>query len=159
MPIQFFSGHQDDVFIPALLVLLIGVTIVVLPVMFAPRVARMRQRRAIVALAAVVAVATVVVVAVLAVPGFGTISRQVTALRSAVQSRYGVALTRDEASDLVDGDTLKLPGVALVHDANGKVVIVDGKAQQNSVHLVPSGTSAAHDYILTSKGVELPRKD
>ena len=139
MPIQFFSGHQDDVFIPALVVVLIGAAIVALPVMFALRVAKMRRRGVVIGATVVVAVVTVAAAVALAVPGFGTISAQVGTLRADVQSRYGISLTSDQAQDLVDGDSIVIPGVA-----NDKKVL-----------LFPS---SPHSYVLTTKGLaeELP---
>jgi hypothetical protein len=160
VPIQFFSGHQDDVFIPALLVVLVGVAIVAVPVIAWTRVVKMRQRRAILLLTGIVAVATVVVALVLALPGFGVLHRQDVAVRAAIETQYGIALSQTEASDLVDGDSLLIPKVGFITSANGDPVLkANGKPLQDEVRLAHHKTLPAGVYRLeTTDGDEVPRK-
>lgn len=134
MPIEFFGGHQTDVYIPALLVLLVGAAVAVVPVIAAPRVARMRGRGLLVGVCALVAAVAVAGAIVLAVPATGRLADQRVTVRAAIKDRYGLDLPPGTVSDLVDGASVRLtPGQPKVRlqavAAPGQYVLTTGGAR------------------------------
>ena len=111
LTIPLFSGHQDDVFIPSIVLVLVAALLIALPVVFAPLVRRMRAGRALVALLVAGAALAVIAAVVVAVPGFGTIAQQRATVQARIQSTYGLTLAPGDVARLVNGDTVTgLPG-------------------------------------------------
>lgn len=144
MHIDYFREHQNDVFIPALGLLLISAILIALPVLFGPTLARRGRRRPLLTLCVSAAALVLVGAVAIAIPGVRTLDAQRLSLQGEVRARYGIALPLADAGRLLSGDTIR---TTAVHPAQ-------------KVHLQSTGDG---DYILvraptTAGGVlELPR--
>ena len=147
MPIAYFAEHQNDVFVPALAALLVATAVVVLPVVFAPALRRLRRRRALFVLAGVLAVVAVVVALLQTVAGFQRLDEQRSAVQRAVADQYGIRLTTAQVSTLLEGGTVQVRAAGKGADAAVRTRTVELRA-----------TGADHDYTLNegTRG-EMPR--
>jgi hypothetical protein len=106
--IAYFAERQTDVFVPALAALLVATVAVVLPVVFAPLLKKMRGRRALVAIAAVVAAAALVLTVVEGAAGFRALGEQRASVQRGIADRYGLRLTQGQVASLLEGGKVKV---------------------------------------------------
>ncbi|MDH2445300.1 hypothetical protein QDR37_15215 [Amnibacterium sp. CER49] len=148
MPIAYFAERQTDVFVPALAALLVATVAVVLPVVFAPLLARMRSRRALLAIAGAVAAVALVLTVVEGAAGFAALGEQRDSVQRDIAGRYGLTLTPGQVASLLDGGKVKVvsagPGT-------------DTAVRTRTVELHATGTD--DDYALVEgKRGELPQR-
>jgi hypothetical protein len=103
VPIPYFAGNQNLVFVPALLVLLVATVLICLPIVFAPSLRRSGRRAPVIALVAVFAVVALVGSAWLAGIGFRTLGDEKVRVRAAIEQDYGVRLDAAEVGQLLEG--------------------------------------------------------
>lgn len=124
MTIHHFAEHQNDVFLPAALLVLIAVVLGALPVVFAPGLRRARSGRSLTAVAAVVAAVSLVAGAWQAGLGVRILQDERARIGAEVRTGYGLDLDAGQVAMLVDGDVVPLrrfgeEGVRLVRTDDG----------------------------------------
>lgn len=148
MLIAYFAERQTDVFVPALAALLVATVAVVLPVVFAPLLRKMRGRRALVAVAVVVAAAALVLTVVEGVAGFQALGDQRASVQRDIADRYGLRLTPPQVASLLEGGRVKVvsagPGT-------------DTAVRTRTVELHPTGTDDDYALVEGRRG-ELPQR-
>lgn len=110
MTIHHFAADQDDVFVPALLALLLATAAIVLPVVLAPALRRSRRSRALVAAAAVVAVLSLVLAGWQTGVGLRALQDDRARVGAQLRDRYGLELDRADVGVLVDGGRVRIDG-------------------------------------------------
>jgi hypothetical protein len=110
VPIPFFGPAQTDAFVPALAWFFLATVLAVTPVVLAPLLARMRLGRPL-------TVAAVVLAAVAAIPGlvqvgqgFETLGAEHALVQRTLASRYGLDLTTEQSSSLLEGGKVEVDG-------------------------------------------------
>jgi hypothetical protein len=150
LTIPYFSTHQNVVFIPALLALLVATVVICLPIIFAPTLRRSSRRVPLLALVAVFAVVGLAGTVVLAASGFRTLGDERARVQASIQRIYGVQLNGGEVGELMDGGKpeRRLPEVA----ARAGLLKPDDK---KTLKLVPTAVGA-DTYVLTIGGKPWP---
>lgn len=144
MHIDYFREHQNDVFIPALGLVLVAAIVVALPILFGPTLARRGSRRPVLTLCVAVAGLALVGAVLASLPGFATLDAQRRTLQSDLRDRYGIDVPIGDAGKLLNGDTFELPATNV----------------KQKVHLQSTGDD---EYILVrapataGNALELPR--
>ncbi|MCU1472626.1 hypothetical protein [Amnibacterium sp.] len=115
MPIPFFGPAQTDVFIPALAWFFVATVLAVVPVVLGPLLARMRRGRVLTTVAVALAVLAVVPGVAQAVQAFSTLGGEHALVQSTMADRYGVAVTPEQTSSLIEGGKVVLPTTGSSH--------------------------------------------
>jgi hypothetical protein len=146
--IAYFAERQTDVFVPALAALLVATVAVVLPVVFAPLLKKVRGRRALVAIAGVLAAAALVTTVVEGVAGFQALGAERASVQRGIADRYGLRLTQGQVASLLEGGR-----VQVVSAGPG----TDTAVRTRTVEL--HATGADDDYALVEgRRGELPQR-
>ena len=112
MPIPFFGPAQTDAFIPALAWFFIATVLAVVPVVLAPLLARMRRGRMLTTVSVALAVVAVIPGVAQVVQAFSTLGEEHAVVRSTMADRYGITVTPEQASSLLEGGKVALPGIS-----------------------------------------------
>ena len=146
MHIDYFREHQNDVFIPALALVLVASVVIALPIILGPTLARRGRRGPVLTLCGTIAGLALIGAVIAAVPGFATLHGQRTTLQSELRTIYGLDVPLEVATKLLNGDTFTLPPTSHVPE---------------KVHLKPTGGG---NYILVhapapaGDSLELPHR-
>jgi hypothetical protein len=120
LPIPYFAEHQNDVFIPALVAVLVATVLLVLPAIAGTLLARIRGRGVIRALTI----------------ALRELDEQHDSVQRAIGSRYGLQLSGEQVSSLLEGGTVKVAAagpvsaVRLTRRDDGDYTLTDGKGHE-----------------------------
>jgi hypothetical protein len=115
VPIPFFGPAQTDAFIPALAWFFVATVLAVVPVVLAPLLARMRRGRVLTTASVALAVVAVIPGVAQGVQAFSTLGAEHALVRSTMADRYGVPVTPEQASSLMEGGKVVLPTTGSTH--------------------------------------------
>jgi hypothetical protein len=106
--IHHFASNQNDVFIPALLALLVATVLVCLPIVFREPLRRSGRRGPVLGVLVALAVVALGVTVWQAGTGFATLGSERARVQADIRSRYGIALDGGQVGELVDGGKPKV---------------------------------------------------
>jgi hypothetical protein len=101
--IHAFAGNQNDVFLRALVAVLVATVALCCPIVFAPTMRRRGLTRPVVAVSVILAVAALTVAGWQAGIGFRTLSDERAQVQSEIQHKFGLRLTSGQVDELVNG--------------------------------------------------------
>jgi energy-coupling factor transporter transmembrane protein EcfT len=136
LPIPYFAEHQNDVFIPALVAVLVATVLLVLPAIAGTLLARIRGRAVIRALTIALGAVALVIAVQQTVVGFRELDEQHDSVQRAIGSRYGLQLSGEQVSSLLEGGTVKVAAagpvsaVRLTRRDDGDYTLTDGKGHE-----------------------------